>query len=126
MAFVVYFNLLVLGKSWIETGQVSFGAFLLALHGGALVLALVWLAKRHNNWVLRGAARPHRNTAPKVTAMKTIRRLLYGEVMVAVLLVTLGFVSLFYFFDFVEELQAVGKHRGNGLHRGPGRCSMWR
>ena len=46
--------------------------------------------------------------------MKTIRRLLYGEVVIAVLLVTLGFVSLFYFFDFVEELQAVGKHRDTG------------
>jgi hypothetical protein len=23
------------------------------LHGGALVLSLLWLAKRNNNWVLR-------------------------------------------------------------------------
>ena len=52
-AFVVYFNLLVLGKSWIETGQVHFGVFLLALHGGALALALLWLAKRNSNWTLR-------------------------------------------------------------------------
>jgi lipopolysaccharide export system permease protein len=53
MAFIVYFNLLILGKSWIETGQVHFGVYLLALHGGALILALLWLFKRHNNWVLR-------------------------------------------------------------------------
>jgi lipopolysaccharide export system permease protein len=46
--------------------------------------------------------------------MKTIRRLLYGEVILAVILVTLGFVTLFYFFDFVEELQAVGKHQATG------------
>jgi len=46
--------------------------------------------------------------------VRTIRRLLYGEVIVAVILVTLGFVSLFYFFDFVEELQSVGKHRDTG------------
>jgi lipopolysaccharide export system permease protein len=46
--------------------------------------------------------------------MKTIRRLLYGEVILAVLLVTLGFVALFYFFDFVEELQAVGKYKETG------------
>jgi lipopolysaccharide export system permease protein len=32
----------------------------------------------------------------------------------SVALVTLGFVSLFYFFDFVEELQTVGKHRQTG------------
>ena len=46
--------------------------------------------------------------------MKTVRRLLYSEVVLAVVLVTLGFVSLFYFFDFVEELQSVGKHRDPG------------
>nr|WP_295771859.1 LPS export ABC transporter permease LptG [Rhodoferax sp.] len=46
--------------------------------------------------------------------MKTIRRLLYVEVILAVALVTLGFVTLFYFFDFVEELQAVGKHKDTG------------
>lgn len=62
MAFIVYFNLLVLGKSWIETGQVSFGVFLLALHGGALGLAALWLAKRHNNWVLK--RRPLTKAAP--------------------------------------------------------------
>jgi lipopolysaccharide export system permease protein len=53
LAFIFYFNLLVLGKSWIEAGQVNFGVFLLALHGGALTLGLLWLAKRHNNWALR-------------------------------------------------------------------------
>ncbi len=54
LAFIVYFNLLVLGKSWVETGQVQVGVYLLTLHGGALALALLWLAKRHNNWTLRG------------------------------------------------------------------------
>jgi lipopolysaccharide export system permease protein len=39
--------------------------------------------------------------------MKTVRRLLYREVVNAVALVTLGFVALFFFFDFVEELQSV-------------------
>jgi lipopolysaccharide export system permease protein len=53
MAFIVYFNLLVLGKSWIEAGQVNFGVYLLSLHGGALALSLMWLAKRHNNWTFR-------------------------------------------------------------------------
>ncbi len=64
-AFVVYFNLLILGKSWIETSQVPFAVYLLALHGGALVLALLWLAKRHNNWVfqLPGVARRARRAS---------------------------------------------------------------
>jgi lipopolysaccharide export system permease protein len=41
--------------------------------------------------------------------MKTVRRLFYGEVTSAVTLVTLGFIALFFFFDFVEELQSVGR-----------------
>ena len=53
LAFIVYFNFLVLGKSWIESTQVRFDVFLLALHGGALTLALLWLAKRHNHWRIK-------------------------------------------------------------------------
>ncbi|MDH6164998.1 lipopolysaccharide export system permease protein [Variovorax boronicumulans] len=41
--------------------------------------------------------------------MKTIRRLIYVEALKAVAFVTLGFLSLFFFFDFVDELQSVGK-----------------
>lgn len=41
--------------------------------------------------------------------MKTIRRLIYGEVFVAVGFVLLAFLSLFFFFDFVDELPALGK-----------------
>ena len=65
MAFIVYFNLLVLGKSWVETGHVQFGVYMLTLHGGALSLALLWLAKRHNNWALRPGRKLH---APKAAA----------------------------------------------------------
>jgi lipopolysaccharide export system permease protein len=54
--FVVYHNLLNLGQSWITAGVASFGPFLLALHGGALLLALTWLSKRHLNWTFKGAA----------------------------------------------------------------------
>ncbi len=48
--------------------------------------------------------------------MKTLRRLLYGEVLVAVALVTLGFIALFFFFDFVEELQAIGRYSAQGYN----------
>lgn len=44
--------------------------------------------------------------------MKTLRRLIYGEVLVAVSFVTLSFLGLFFFFDFVEELQNIGKNGG--------------
>lgn len=40
--------------------------------------------------------------------MKTIRRLIYGEVLTAVAFVLLAFLSLFFFFDFVDELSALG------------------
>jgi hypothetical protein len=37
---------------------VQFVPFLLALHGGALTLGALWLAKRINNWALRWRTRP--------------------------------------------------------------------
>lgn len=46
--------------------------------------------------------------------MKTIRRLVYGEVLMAIALVTLGFLALFCFFDLVDELQYLGKNNGLG------------
>jgi lipopolysaccharide export system permease protein len=42
-AFVVYFNLLNLGQSWIGSGRLSLGLFMLALHGGTFGLSLTWL-----------------------------------------------------------------------------------
>ncbi|MDB5883810.1 MAG: export transporter permease LptF, partial [Ramlibacter sp.] len=52
-AFVLYFNLLNLGQSWVTSGRASFGGFLLMLHGGVLAAALLWLAMQHNNWSVR-------------------------------------------------------------------------
>ncbi len=41
--------------------------------------------------------------------MKTIRRLIYGEVLYAVAFVTLGFLALFSFFDVVDQVQKIGQ-----------------
>ena len=41
--------------------------------------------------------------------MRTIRRLIYREVAGAVVFVAAGFLALFFFFDFVDELPNVGK-----------------
>jgi lipopolysaccharide export system permease protein len=41
--------------------------------------------------------------------MRTIRRLIYREVVAAVVFVAAGFLALFFFFDFVDELPNVGK-----------------
>ncbi len=46
--------------------------------------------------------------------MKTIRRLIYGEVAAAIALVAVGFLALFFFFDLVDELQYLGKSNGLG------------
>ncbi len=44
--------------------------------------------------------------------MKTIRRLVYGEVLRSITLVAVGFLALFLFFDLVDELQHLGKNNG--------------
>jgi lipopolysaccharide export system permease protein len=62
-AFVVYFNLLNLGHSWIGNGRASFGGFLLALHGGVFLASVLWLSKQHNNWSLRALLRRRRAAA---------------------------------------------------------------
>ncbi|MEJ8850725.1 LPS export ABC transporter permease LptF [Variovorax rhizosphaerae] len=59
-AFVIYYNMLNLGQGWVGSGRFGPGPFLLALHGGVFVIAIAWLAKRHNNWsfgLRRGSAK---------------------------------------------------------------------
>ncbi len=41
--------------------------------------------------------------------MKTIRRLLYRDIVASVAFVSVAFLSLFYFIDFVDELDKVGR-----------------
>ncbi len=41
--------------------------------------------------------------------MRTIRRLIHSEVFAAVVFVTLAFLALFAFFDFVDQLSAIGR-----------------
>lgn len=60
-AFVVYFNLINIGQNWIASGKTQSLRFLLGLHGTALVLALLWLVRKHHNWTLVSALRRMRN-----------------------------------------------------------------
>lgn len=41
--------------------------------------------------------------------MRTLRKLIYGEVLLAVVFVTLAFLALFAFFDLIDELPALGQ-----------------
>lgn len=60
-AFVVYYNLLNLGQSWITNGTLGFTQFMVGVHGGVLVLASTWLLARHHHWSWR-------NLLPRKTA----------------------------------------------------------
>jgi len=51
--FVVYYNFINLGQSWISAGKVEFLPYLVVLHGGIFSLAMGWLAVRHNSWSWR-------------------------------------------------------------------------
>jgi lipopolysaccharide export system permease protein len=51
--------------------------------------------------------------------MKTIRRLIYGEVIYAVSFVITGFLSLFFFFDLIEEIQAMERFAATGYGVAP-------
>ncbi len=53
LAFVVYFNLLVLGKNWVENGKIQLLPLLVLLHGSVFLASVMWLAKRHNHWAIR-------------------------------------------------------------------------
>ena len=52
-AFIVYYNFMVLGQSWIGTGKIGLAPFLALLHGGILAFSAALLAARHNHWSLR-------------------------------------------------------------------------
>jgi lipopolysaccharide export system permease protein len=51
--------------------------------------------------------------------MRTIRRLIYREMFQAVLFITLGFLALFAFFDFVDQLPNVSRGGKNSAYQIP-------
>jgi lipopolysaccharide export system permease protein len=48
--------------------------------------------------------------------MKTVRRLLYRDIVSSVAFVAVAFLSLFFFIDFVDELESIGKQGYTALH----------
>lgn len=52
-AFVVYYNLMTLGQSWVGAGRLGLTPFMVLLHGGMLLASLAVLGIRHNQWSLR-------------------------------------------------------------------------
>jgi len=48
--------------------------------------------------------------------MRTVRRLLYRDIVWSVVFVAVAFLSLFYFIDFVDELENIGRNGYTALH----------
>ena len=105
-AFILYYNMLNLGQNWVEFRQI---------HDGWIHARAPWrragvqpaLARKTTFQLgLHGTPQPTRNDTQRVN---TIRRLIYVEVVKSVGFVALGFLSLFFFFDFVDELQSIGR-----------------
>lgn len=51
-AFILYYNLLNLGQTWIAQGKFEFANLLLGLHGSVFLLVALWITKLHFNWSL--------------------------------------------------------------------------
>jgi lipopolysaccharide export system permease protein len=56
-AFIVYYNLMTLGQSWVGAGRLGLSPCMASLHGGMLVVAAAILAARHNQWSIRNLLR---------------------------------------------------------------------
>ena len=48
--------------------------------------------------------------------MRTVRRLLYRDIVWSVVFVAVAFLSLFFFIDFVDELENIGRNGYTALH----------
>ena len=49
-AFIVYYNLLNMGQSWVVTETVGWMPMMVGLHGTVFGLSVLWLLKRHLGW----------------------------------------------------------------------------
>jgi lipopolysaccharide export system permease protein len=65
--FIAYYNMLNVGQSWISTGRFAFAPFMVVLHGGVFLMAMLWLSIRHYNWSWRFLW-PSRNTSTQGAA----------------------------------------------------------
>jgi len=52
-SFLVYTNMINIGKAWVVNHKVTPLGFALALHGGVFVVALVGVWMRHHQWSWR-------------------------------------------------------------------------
>jgi lipopolysaccharide export system permease protein len=62
-AFILYYNMLNLGQSWVSAGRYGLGSFMLLLHGGVFLAGVAWLTLRNNNWSRKKTLSPAAGTA---------------------------------------------------------------
>lgn len=65
-SFFVYYNFISLGERWVAAGKYGFVSYLVALHVGVLLFALLWLWKRHSGfewraWLRKKIRKPSTN-----------------------------------------------------------------
>ena len=67
LTFVVYYNMVNIGQSWINNGRFGFLPWMISLHGGMFALAMAWLWARNQNWSWRNLVErvwPAKSIAP--------------------------------------------------------------
>jgi lipopolysaccharide export system permease protein len=65
LMFLTYTNFINLGQALVNDGKIQWLVFLLTLHGGTLLLSLVWLTVRANNWSWRQLLPRNRKLQPQ-------------------------------------------------------------
>ena len=63
LTFIVYYNMVNVGQSWINNGVIGIFQWMFLLHGGVFVIAMTWLWVRHRNWSWRHVIRRPQYTA---------------------------------------------------------------
>lgn len=53
LAFVVYYNLMSVGQSWVGVGKISIASYVFGVHGCVLTIAVLALLMRHNRWHIK-------------------------------------------------------------------------
>lgn len=53
LAFVVYYNLMSMGQSWVASGRLSLATYVIGIHGSIFALGMLGLAMRHHRWHLK-------------------------------------------------------------------------
>ena len=53
LAFVVYYNLMSMGQSWVASGRISLTTYIVGIHGSIFALAAFGLAARNNRWHIK-------------------------------------------------------------------------